>query len=141
MGMVERLVCRSGDLILMVWLRREHAKSALISGLVEYSLIRREAASHPMRTIVTDGFQTGLAALFVWLLLLPTGSRSNTPLTTWQKAGTYVDEEACEHEIKINLAGARNIATNPGEISREQIDGTPITDSSVCISEDDPRLR
>jgi len=94
-----------------------------------------------MRTIVTGRFQTELAALFVWLLLLPVGAHGNAALNTWQKAGTYIDDDACRREIKINVAGARNIATNPGEISREQIDGTPITESSVCVSEDDPRLR
>jgi len=81
-------------------------------------------------------------ALAAWLLIVPPASdQQNAALKNWQRVGTYVSEEACEYERKIHLAGAHNMVTNPGESGRTELGGSTISESSLCLSEDDPRLQ
>jgi hypothetical protein len=82
------------------------------------------------------------AALFAWLLLVPPGGNDvSQPLKSWQKAGSYVSERACEYERRIHLAGAHNMVPNPGEAARTDLNGITITESSMCVSDTDARLR
>ncbi|GEM_PF-3422799 len=84
----------------------------------------------------------GAVVVFAWLLLVPAGDGGvNAPLKTWFKAGSYATQEACEYEKKIHLAGAHNMVVNPGESARHEQKAIVITESSLCISDDDRRLQ
>lgn len=62
-------------------------------------------------------------------------------LKSWIQAGKYVDQNACEYERKIHLSGAHNMIANPGETSKQELKGILITDTSMCIAEDDPQMK
>ena len=84
-----------------------------------------------------------LSGAFVasWLLIVPGNQGRTAPLKTWITAGRYVSEDACLYERKIHLSGAHNMVINPGEQAKEETQEIEITDSSMCISDDDPRLK
>lgn len=86
---------------------------------------------------------SGLSGAIVasWLLVVPGNQGQTAPLKTWITAGHYVTENACEYERKIHLSGAHNMVINPGEKAKEGTREVEITDSSMCVSEDDPRLK
>jgi len=92
---------------------------------------------------VPGGFAVANGIVLVaWLLVVPPASDQQTAaLKNWQRVGTYVTEDACEYERQIHKAGAHNMVTNPGESGRTDLGGSRISESSLCVAEDDPRLQ